>query len=180
MSLGSGALITLAQAKQQLNKPDSDTADDAELEGYILAASEAVEDHLGYLAARRTVVEDQTLDGTGVVCLQASPIAQLVSVVALADDSDVTDAASVTDHQNGIVAIAASGTHRFTVVAGLPSTPWKVNLATRIVLDDLWESQRRLRSARSIDDPMEGPRRPGYAIPYQAMALLGGKGSNAP
>lgn len=176
MSLGPGALITLDQAKAQLNMTGS--AHDTELEDYITAASEAVEDFVGYLAARRTVVEDRSLDGTGIVCLQSSPIVELISVVALADDSDVTGSATVTDHQNGIVSLPASGTHRFTLVAGPASVPAKVQLATRIILADLWSSQRL--SASDIDDPVGGIRPHGYLIPYQAAEMLGGRGSNAP
>jgi hypothetical protein len=107
MSLGPGALISLAQAKQQLNM--SSSAHDGELEDYITAASEAVEDYLGYVAVRRTAVEDRSVDASGIVCLRSSPIVSLVSVVALADDSDVTGSATVTDHQNGIIALPAAG-----------------------------------------------------------------------
>jgi hypothetical protein len=176
MSLGPGALISLAQAKQQLNM--SSSAHDGELEDYITAASEAVEDYLGYVAVRRTAVEDRSVDASGIVCLRSSPIVSLVSVVALADDSDVTGSATVTDHQNGIIALPAAGTHRFTLVAGPSVTPPKVQLATRIILADLWSSQRL--SAGDIDDPMGAVRPHGYLIPYQAAEMLGGRGSNAP
>jgi hypothetical protein len=178
MALGPGALITLDQAKKHLNMSLDLHGDDAEIEDHVMAASVAMEDYTGFLQILRTVTEDHTLDGTGVVILRAAPLVEVISVVSLADDSELTVTASAVDFPNGIVRLAGTGSYRFTVVAGLPEVSPTVAMATKLTVETLWRPQRLGNITDLSDAPVSTPR--GYLIPYQAAQLLGGKGSNPP
>lgn len=178
MTLGPGALTTLAAVRARLNKEPDDTEHDAELERVIEAASAAVEGHTGFLQARRTVWEDHTLDGTGVVVLRAAPVVAVNSIVNLADNSEVLPSSVAVDYPNGILRMASVGSYRFELVAGVDPTPPNVVLATQIVVEHMWASQRLGRPADLSGDFAPASR--GYLIPYQAAELLGGKGANPP
>jgi hypothetical protein len=113
-----------------------------------------------------------------VVILRAAPLVEVISVVSLADDSELTVTASAVDFPNGIVRLAGTGSYRFTVVAGLPEVSPTVARATKLTVETLWRPQRLGNITDLSDAPVSTPR--GYLIPYQAAQLLGGKGSNPP
>lgn len=179
MALGPGALTTLAAVRARLNLEDDDTGSNAELESVIMAASAAIENHMGLLGARRTVFEDHYLDGTGVVVLRAAPVVELISVLSLSDDSEIAASGATVDYPNGIVRVIGVGSYRFTLVAGEDPTRPEVQLATQIVVEHMWASQRLGRPADLSGDFAPVASR-GYLIPYQAAELLGGKGANPP
>jgi hypothetical protein len=71
-------LITVADAKAQLNIPSGDTSQDAELSGYIDAVTEVIEHIVGPVIAREVV---ETHDGgTDVLALRQLPVLSLTSV----------------------------------------------------------------------------------------------------
>lgn len=173
------SIISLAEAKTFMNM--TDTADDDELREFIAAASGVVEEYLGQIVARRTVVEDHVLDGSGVVILRAAPVVSLTSVAA-PDGTGAVDVSGVSvDLANGIVSLASTGPVRFTFVAGFSVVPARIIKATQIICAHLWSTQRMpLVSAPAFGDAPAAPTGRGYLIPNQAAQLLGGRAPNSP
>src|SRR5688500_12738315 len=175
------AIISLAEAKQHMQMDFDDHSEDDELLGFIAAASRVVEQQTKSVWAKRTIAETVPLDGTGPVFLEAAPIVELVGVVD-ADDNEVTGAV-VAEAANGIVRLAASGVHTFTVVAGVDVIPENIRKATEIVCAHLWRTQRVQTIGAGPGfggvDAAVVPGR-GYLIPNQAAQLLGGRVPNRP
>lgn len=177
------ALISLAEAKEHMQMDVDDHSEDDELLGFIASASLVVEGQTKSVWAKRTIVETHTLDGTGVVFLDAMPIVSITSIVD-SDDTEL-DLTSVTvDAANGIVRVTASGVHTFTLVAGVGVIPENVRTATEIICAHLWRTQRVQTigagpgfGAGMDAIPVAGR---GYLIPNQAAQLLGGRVPNRP
>lgn len=176
-------LISLAEAKEHLNMDSEPSEEDEELRGFIAAASRVVEQYTKQVIARRTVVEDHALDGSGTVVLNAAPVIALTSV-ASPDGSDPVDVDTVTvDLPNGIVSLFGVGSKRFTFVAGYTQVPENVVKATQIICGHLWQTQRVQQVGLSsgfggeVTAQVSGR---GYLIPNQAAQLLGGRAPNRP
>lgn len=177
-------IISLAEAKEHLNMDAEQSAEDGELRSFIAAASRVVEQYLKQVIARRTIVEDHVLDGTGTVLLQAAPVVSLTSVTA-PDGTELDVAGMSVDAANGIVSVAASGPQRFTFVAGYAVVPDNIIKATQIICAHLWSTQRvqtvgatpGFGGSDMAAAPVSGR---GYLIPNQAAQLLGGRAPNSP
>lgn len=139
-----GYMISLADAKAHLNL--TTTVYDEELRGHIEAATSAIEQYLGEVVVRRTVVETLQVRGrTSAVSLGYIPVLSLTSVASLdgattwdVDDLDVSDAGTLTV-QSGA---ALSGPVVVTYVAGRSSIPANYALAAKMVVETLYRSQR--------------------------------------
>lgn len=96
------ALVGLIEVKEHLNYPASDTTDDEELRGFILSASEVVEDITG-VTSRREFTETYS-GGERAILLRRRPV---LGVSAVTVDGTVVDAGDYTVSSSGILA------HRF-------------------------------------------------------------------
>jgi hypothetical protein len=175
------SIITVAQAKEQLNILADDVRYDGELAGYVDAASGLVEDYRHEVIAQREVTEYQEVARqVPQIVLRTVPILSLLEI-ARVDGSVTWDVATlrVEDPVTGRVTGAwFGGSLRIRVLAGYATIPPNIVLATQIVLQSLWESQQR---------PTVGPQPIGaggnelllpgvpVGIPPQAAALLGGR-----
>lgn len=171
------SIVSLADAKHQLNIDASDTSDDVELRGFITGASLAVERELGTIVARRTFTERRTANG-GRLLLSNVPVLSLTT--AASPDGSTTWPVEDLDFDaaTGLVAAASStplsADVDMTYTAGLRIVPEDYQLATLIVIQHLWETQRGTMGAvpggGQEPEYMSGR---GFALPRRALELLG-------
>ncbi|MFI7643739.1 head-tail connector protein [Nonomuraea sp. NPDC049400] len=173
---GEAGILSLGEAKKQLNIDADDRDYDEEIAGFVRAITEACEKHVGALA--RTTYTEKHRGGRGMVLLH-SPALSLTSVVAI--ETSGTDQAVGDldlDQPTGIVQRKDGGwmrgPFRVTYVAGQTQIPAHVRLAALIILQHMWETQRgsmggvRVGGADEVYDP-----RFGFSIPRRAQELLG-------
>ncbi|WP_435251701.1 hypothetical protein [Streptomyces tendae] len=171
------ALVSLKRAKGQLNIDEDDTSDDDELRGMITGGSLAVERHLGRIVARRSFTERRTPDRQGRVLLSHVPVLALTTV----QTPDGATAWDVNDLQfdpdSGLVTAVAGPALRgdvdFTYPAGLRIVPEDYQLATLIIIQHLWETQRgRMGPVMGGGDEPTYVTGKGFALPRRALELL--------
>lgn len=169
-------IVSLSDAKKQLNIDSTDTDYDEEIQGFIRSITEVCERHVGALA--RTSYTEKHRGGRGMVLLH-SPVLSLASVVAIeASGTDQQVADLDLDQPTGVVTRKdgrpMKGPFRVTYVAGQTSIPAHVRQAALIILQHMWETQRgtmggvRVGGADEAYDP-----RFGFSIPRRAQELLG-------
>lgn len=168
------AIVSLADAKKQLN--ETDTTDDDEIRGMITGASLAVERHLGTIVARRSFTERRTASG-GQVLLSNVPVLALASA-ASADGTTTWDVNDLdVDTTTGLVTAKTgaplTGDVDFGYTAGLRIVPDDYQLATNIIIQHLWETQRgRYGAVPGGSEEPEYMTGRGFAIPRRALELL--------
>lgn len=171
-------LVTLADTKAQLNIPASDTTQDAELAGYISAATSVVQWITGPILSTPYVGE--VYDGTGsVIMLRNPPILTVDSVTEYLGRVAYTITAqplgstvdnygySLDDPASGkLTRRSAAGTPmswlggRSSVVvsytAGRATIPADVRLAALLDIQDLWQKTQQGGRDQSSDDVWGG------------------------
>lgn len=171
------AIVTLEQAKQQLNI--TGTASDEELQGYVDAVAGAVEDHLHQVVEKRAVVDEIELCGRSSFRLWSAPVISLTSVASL-DGTTTYDTANLHAAASGVVRVlsgpAPSGWVRVTYQAGYDPIPPRYVRGALIILQHLLETQRgasgAVRSLATSADETYDPRY-SFSIPRRALELLG-------
>ena len=182
-------LCSIAEIKLQLNK--TSTADDVELQTYIDSVTDYVEAYCGAVIPR-TVTRLVFANGFTVV-LPSARIVSVTSVTGYNGATAYTYAAAATPNLatqysyiidpslNGILRCLGSGGYPVpfmsqlyvTYTEGFAVIPAAINLAARMIVQSLWETQR---SARSL--PTQGGQDlvtvQGFSepIPARAFALL--------
>jgi hypothetical protein len=177
-------MLTLAEAKLQLNIAVSNVTHDVELQAYVDAAIRAVEKHTDTLGAVRTVTgERHNTCVTVRLRLHHRPVQSLTSL-ARVDASLTWDVADLdVDVEAGVLRVVSgplfSGLLAATYEAGHDPVPPNHNLAARIIVQHLWQTQRGAmggRDIRGLDDSFDNvvvATGRGYAIPNAALELLG-------
>ncbi|QTD96972.1 hypothetical protein [Streptomyces cyanogenus] len=170
-------IVSLADARAQLNMGPTETADDDELRGFIGAATSAVEQALGRVVVRRTVVERQQVGRTREVLLRQVPVLSLTSVAA-ADGSAAWDPMNLrVDQGTGLLTVTSgallAGAVDFTYQAGEAVIPESYRLAALIIIQHLWETQRGAMGVQLGGDSDNWSAGRGFAIPRRALELLG-------
>lgn len=135
-------LLSIEDARQHLNLTSDDQ--DAELEVYLAAVTEAIEAYIGPVG-RRTVTET-VYPSSGVLLLRTTPVLSLTSVTPYLSAA-LTVGSLTVDTSAGIVYPGSYGgfyASRYDVVyvAGRAAVPAAVNLAARLVLQRLWDTQQ--------------------------------------
>lgn len=192
------AIVTTAETRAQLNLPGSSGTEDTELAGYIAAASDVVEDLWGKVIG---VACDEWHDGGGpIVKTLYRPLFSLTAVTESygpglyvltaqpVDGSTALDAFGYTvDLPDGVITRRVSGTAaafargrrnvHVTYTAGVATVPARVRLATLMIVQHLWRTQRGTagRPVLGGDDTTVVPGF-GFAVPNAALQLLGGSG----
>lgn len=173
------AVITLDQAKAQLNIAATDTDHDDELQTYVAAAGDAVRGHTGHTVETATTTEYRTVRCADTLVLRTSPVASLTSVASV-DGSVTWDVVAdlELDSPAGIVTVLSgpllSGRLKLVYEAGYATVPESYQLAALIIVQHLYETQRGTQGRRrgSVADEPYDPRY-GYSIPRRALELLG-------
>ncbi len=160
------AIMSLAEARDYENIPAAEILGDAELRGFIEAATRLIEEHVGPVVRRTATF---TVNSYGpCVPLPYDPLS-LTSAVRVRDGS-------VVDITNMVV---VDGVLWSKTYAPLPTEPWTLTCvvgrtiipanilkAAAEVVSDLWASQRGA-SIRAGE-----PQRIPYALSYKALNLL--------
>lgn len=172
-------LVSVAEVKDHLNI--TTTTHDEELRAFIEAATGAAEDHRDEVLARRTFVHEREVRRCNRIVLPRVPVLSLTSV-ATVDGATTWDVADLHVSSGGWVWVIdgppLDGHIVVTYVAGYVVIPAAFNLAVKIIVQHLWETQRgpqgAARFAGSIDDAnLLRFRSISVFIPPRAQELLG-------
>ena len=177
------SLITLDDAKAELNIASANLTWDTELQLYVDAVTDLIE---GYTGPWETRAVTETVRGGPMIILSEIPV---VSVTSITDPRGILThnvADTILNKRAGsirpkfsvpfadpvdVVYQAGRG-----VVLGPPSTvPQGVQLAARIAVANLWQTQRGNAGAGASDQYADQTQRTpgyGYALPNRALALL--------
>ena len=161
------SIVTLTDAKAQLNIASTDTSEDIELQGYIDAATTAVETQLGAVVDQRTCVDQIDLPGASTsFLLRSVPVISLTSLTSLDGSQSWTVTAPTmhVDGPSGCVTVLSGppvlGSVLATYKAGVAAVPANIRLAALIIIQHLWDSENWSAGR-------------GFAIPRRAIELLG-------
>lgn len=189
----SGLVDLTVDVKPHLNIPPEDTSQDAELVGFVEAATPIIEDITGPVLPR-TITEMH--DGGGVtIMLRNAPVLSITSIVEFSGPitftlAVVADAAhgttySVTWDNDGLIVRRTVGTTSVfpngpdavlvTYVAGCSQVPPNARLAAlELIRHNYQQTQLGGRPAFGGGDAMEDTFTPsGYAVPHRVVELLG-------
>ena len=180
------AMVSLADAKAQLNIPIADHGDDDELRDYIAAATGMAETYKHEVIVRRTVTDELDLRGQGwsgwgarQFRLWSAPVISLISVVSW-DGSITWDVTQMRVTSSGVVKVMGgppvTGLVDVVSIAGYQQIPANYKRGALIILAHIWETQRGGGSALAgIIGPEEHFRQPGefFTIPAKAKEALG-------
>jgi hypothetical protein len=185
----STGLCTLSEVKLQLNK--TSTADDVEIQSFIDAVTDSVENFCGAIVPRATT--EWHTPTSSVLIVRQERLVSVTSIVGYMGTTpytyvEATTPALASDYSflvspalNGIVTrLGADGNTRpfegrilITYVRGMVPVPASINLAARMIVQSYWDTQR---AARPL--PTQGPTDlvsvPGFdgPIPARALSLL--------
>lgn len=166
---------SLAALKEQLNITSSSS--DEELRLYLEASTGVVERHLKRAVVRRERTEQHSV-AHGPLILNWTPVVALISV-ATTDGATTWDVSSLTVSSAGIVTSngdSIRGDIETLYIAGESIIPAEWHLASVIIGQHLWESQRGDSGspfAGGLDMPGAGITSFGFSIPNRAKELLG-------
>lgn len=191
------ALVTLADARAHLGW-GADTSHDAELQGFIDAATPVVEDVIGAVTGTTYTAEEYDSNGLEFIVLRHVPVFSIASIteywantahpLALVASPDLGVAYSYTadlgsgrivrrDSAAGVRGFPfGTGAVQVTYVAGRAAVPANVRLAAlEFIRHNYQLSQQGGRPAIGSNSAAEdGPFTPsGFAIPTRVLELLG-------
>lgn len=178
-----GALISLAEAKSQLNIATS-TTDDEEIRDWIPVATPIIERHTGKVLARVSKVWRRRDTHWTDTLYVYRPLISLTSITSYDGSTVYPVTASDVDVDTATGCLTSlgsgwSGRLKVTVVAGAAVIPPNYAKAARIIVQHLWTTQRGERGsahAGGLDTSGLGFTSFGYAIPNAALELLGPPG----
>ena len=187
-------VLSLQDAKDMLNIPQSDTTWDAQIDSWIASIESGLERFTGGPPVNKTITERCEIDGTyTALALRQRPVVSVSSIVSVASGSPIDISAGLDiDNVAGIVRtrlgwpflgpyFAFRPAMLVTYVAGWgTAAPPAFNSFARIVIQHLWSNQRG-----PVAMPMGGtgvtvPPWLGFAIPNAALELLNGSQDGLP
>jgi hypothetical protein len=171
------AIVTLADAKDQLNIPADDTSQDLELQRFVEAVTAPIERELGRVVEPRTVTDEIGVTGSVTsFLLRSVPVISLTSLVSIDGTQTWSIEPSVThvDAESGRVTLLSGPPFTGTVMAiyqaGMTVIGANIQLAALITIQHLWETQRGRMGAIPGGGDIAMPA--GYALPNRACELL--------
>jgi hypothetical protein len=170
------SLVTLNDAKKQLNAIEVGDVDDAEAQRYVDAVTKPMEDAAGRILDPRSFTEVVSLMNATTVMLKRVPVTAVTAVGTIDGGTSWDPANLFVDPDSGMVSVQSgpplSGLVAFTYSAGVSPVDPNVELAALITIQHLWETKR---GAMGVTLGGEGetfvPR--GFAIPRRATELIG-------
>lgn len=176
-------MVSLADVKHHMKKRVTDTADDLKLQGFILAATDLIEDRMGHMMPV-TITEDVFSRGTQIV-LEHRPVIEIVSVdrypgavpVPAHDTPTMVRGWKMTSAE-GVLETSGRfpGHMRIVYRAGRQPLPARFRLACLELVGHLWRvSQLNQDGGRP---PLQGDASvpaasSSFALPYTVRQLLG-------
>jgi hypothetical protein len=179
--LSTGALISLADAKAQLNK--TSTTDDDEIWRYIHAATDIINFECGYTAAT-PIVETVNMGRADYTTarfftLTHTPVKSITTVTPqLAGAPPVSVANLIIDAESGVVFPAINTVQVFygpltvSYVAGRGVVPQALQTACGLIVQDMFKSQRGGGVLSLDQDPSDTSGPETYGIPERALQLM--------
>ncbi|RPK69023.1 hypothetical protein EES44_07790 [Streptomyces sp. ADI96-15] len=172
------ALVTLAEAKRQLNLGSTDRHD-VELELYIEALTPVIEGYVGAVEPRQ--VTQEVTACRGALTLATIPVVSVDTVTPYSGGTDLDPAAlsvnvaGVVRRRDGVPIPPGPWTVTYTVGRGDPVPP-TIRLAALMLLQHLWRTQTATRGPVlsggddfSVTESVPGF---GYAVPNRVLQLL--------
>ncbi len=172
-------LLSVGDAKSYVQIEASNTAHDAEIEGFIRAMHPIVEFFVGGPIEPRTMI--RTVRAGSMLVLPVAPVLEVVSfnsygtALTLLDYSLDTEL-GILRHVNGY------GTFPFgdidvTFIAGRRIIPEALSHASKVIFAHLWETQRGrgasfTASRRAASDDVTSIPGLGYSVPNRAIEML--------
>jgi hypothetical protein len=184
------SVLPLADAKDALNIPQATTGSDSEIAQYVATITSSIQSMTGGPLVNTSITERAEMQsGQTVLLVRQRPLVSVTSIVSVASGTAI-------DISAGLDVDANTGTIRrklaypfygpffawlpvvlITYVAGWgTSVPAAFGVASRIILQNLWETQHGPSARPSMaggDDLVTLPGW-GFAIPNQAAELLEG------
>jgi hypothetical protein len=169
-------IISLRNAKKQLNIPVTDVTDDEEIGDYIGGITRVIEDHIG-ACIPRTVVEYKE-GNVDVIRLDVTPVLSITTMTPYLTAGTSYLAAAMRVTPEGRLRLLTGlpfswGPFEITYVAGRRPVPANARIAARMILQHIWETQRG-----SAGVPLSGDEETtlvpgfGFAVPTRALELL--------
>ena len=185
------AMVSLADAKSQLNMDVTNHAFDDELRDFIAAATGAAELYKHEVIVRRTVTDRLDLSRLGwygyaygglrrqQFWLHSAPVISLTSMVSW-DGTFTWDVTQMAVSPSGVVRVMngppVTGIVDVTQIAGYQVIPAHYKRGALVILQHLWETQRGPGTAASgVIGSEEHWRQPGefFSVPDKAKELFG-------
>jgi hypothetical protein len=187
------AMVSLADAKAQLNIPLADHSKDDLLRDYIAGVTGAVEDYKNETIVRRTVTDELDLSRLGCYgyaygglrrqqfWLRSAPVISLTSMVSW-DGTMTWDVTQMRAAPSGVVRVMngppVTGIVDVTYIAGYAQIPARYKRGALVVLQHVWETQRGPSPGMGMGGvigPEEHFRQPGefFTVPGKAKEWLG-------
>lgn len=187
-----GGLISLAEAKKEIGRTDStDTADDAEIQDFIDAATLAC-DHIAGGQIMASTYTEWRDGGDTEIALTNTPVVSVTSVTEYRGVSAqaltaqplgsgsyngfgyVLDIDRVRRVAGGmpIPFFAGRANVKLVYIAGYTAPPADANIAARVIFAHLWGTQNNPGSYALPDDDSTFVPGLGYAVPSRAVDLL--------
>jgi hypothetical protein len=170
------AIVTLAEAKLQLNIPAEDIRSDAELSTYLQALTPVVENTARRVVEQRDFSDLLDLDGALRFCLNNVPVTDLGAITKLDDGSDV-DTGGFVFTGTGLVLVVNSGAplsglFQVDYTAGPDVVADNDKRGALVILQYNWELQRGVGNLSAMGAGESYPTL-GFAVPNRAREWFG-------
>jgi hypothetical protein len=180
-------IVGLAEAKDYLNIPATDTTNDEELRSFIDSASDLAESYVGQVLGRRTFTNELYDGGTEFIRIRNPKVISVTSVYE--NDALVSSSNYVLDYTGQRLYRIGSGTLyatnsygywtqgmnnvKITYVAGYVNPPMAAKQGVLVIIKHLWETQRGAMNVMGrVLGGDELYSTPTYSLPRRAMELL--------
>lgn len=174
------SIVTLAEAKAQLQIAASDTSRDGEVQAYCDGITAVVEDYMHEVVEQRTIHEDvDTFRRFGhAFRLWSVPVISLTSVTSLINGAE-WDVSAMRLDPSGLVRVLSGppvrGLVEVVYEAGYAEVPVNYKRGALVILQHNWETRRGVGAVRSSVVGAEEIHNPHwmYSIPRKALEWLG-------
>jgi len=180
-------IVGLAEMKEYLNIPATDTTVDEELRSFIDAGSDLAESYVGQVLGRRTFTNELYDGGTEFIRIRNPKALSIISVYE--NDALVSSSNYVLDYTGQRLYRIGSGTLyatnsygywtagmnnvKITYVAGYVNPPMAAKQGVLVIVKHLWETQRGAMNVMGrVLGGDELYSTPTYSLPRRAMELL--------
>jgi hypothetical protein len=187
------AVLPLQDAKDALNIPQATTTSDTEIASYIATIESNLERATGGPLVNRTVTErSQMMSNQTVIAVRQRPLVSVTSITAASGGAIDISAGLDLDVSAGLIRRKLGLPFYGPFFAWLPvvnviyvagwgvSVPAAFNTFARIVLQNLWTTQRGQTALPMNAGEMVTPPGFGFAIPNAAAQLLNGSQNGIP
>lgn len=170
-------MITVDEAKLQVNIRAEDPTYDEEIQSYIDATTAVVERQVGEVVTPRSITERHDVSLRGSLALQHRPVLSLTTV-ARADGTQTWNVADLdVDASTGLVRVESGalldGLLVITYQAGYNTIPPNWSLAARFIVQHLWKSQRGSSGVRMGGMTADATATALTTVPRDVWMLLG-------